>query len=321
MTSTVYYAGAAELATLTNVFTTLQNGTEIPTDPTSVSLVVTDPAGGQTVYTTSSTPPLVRLSPGKFTIDVPSPLDGLWSYVWTGTGVASDVAPGTWRVHPTGLARLYAGADELRERLGLLTDENAATGGDTRLDSLVIRALRSAAASVNLITGRYFWQAPDTRTYAPEDMWTLRTDDLVSVSQLATDQDGDGIYETVWAGPGTDFQLEASDGQYNPAASGEPWPYTLIRVVSPAAGGKFFPPVWPLSHQDRVKVTGVFGWPAVPFLISEATLTLAIDLFKLKDAPFGVAGFAEYGAVRVRSNPQIRSMIQPYVKARKTVGV
>ena len=34
--------------------------------------------------------------------------------------------------------------------------------------------------------------------------------------------------------------------------------------------------------------------------------------FKLKDAPFGVAGMAEWGVVRVRANPMAMAMIAPY---------
>ena len=52
--------------------------------------------------------------------------------------------------------------------------------------------------------------------------------------------------------------------------------------------------MWPWSHQDRIQVTGVFGWPAVPLAVKQAALIAAADLFRLKDAPFGVAGFGEF---------------------------
>lgn len=317
MTATVYYAGTAEIATLSNVFTVTPSGggTPVPTDPTTVQLLVTDPAGVQTIYTTSSSPALNHTGPGAYSISIGTPTAGLWSYVWIGTGTASDVAPGTWRAHPPDWWLSYAGPEELKDRIGLATDQLT----DSRQDSQVVMALRSAALTVNNWCGRYFYQLPGTRTYAPEDLWTLRTDDIVSVSQLSTDNDGDGVYETIWT-LNTDYVLETPRG-YNIASTGEPWPYTRVRVISPPSGSKYFPPVWPFRHLDSVKITGVFGWPAVPLLISEAVLQLGTDLYKLKDAPFGVAGFAEYGAVRVRANPQIRSMLQRYVNTRETVGV
>ena len=104
------------------------------------------------------------------------------------------------------------------------------------------------------------------------------------------DSDGDGTYEETWT-LGTDFALEVAPGQYNTAAKGEPWPYTGFTIIGP----KYIPIVWPWSHLDRIQVTGVFGWPAVPLAVKQAALIAAADLFKLKDAPFGVAGFGEFG--------------------------
>ena len=40
-------------------------------------------------------------------------------------------------------------------------------------------------------------------------------------------------------------------------------------------GGKLFPYVWQWSHLDRIQVTGVFGWPAVPLAVKQAALIAA----------------------------------------------
>jgi hypothetical protein len=40
----------------------------------------------------------------------------------------------------------------------------------------------------------------------------------------------------------------------------------------------------------------------------------------LKDAPFGVAGFGEFGAVRVRNNPRAMALLQPYRRLPVLVG-
>jgi hypothetical protein len=63
-----------------------------------------------------------------------------------------------------------------------------------------------------------------------------------------------------------------------------------------------------------VRDTARWGWTAVPAPVKEATLALAEETFKMKDAPFGVAGMGEFGAIRVRANPRIVTMLSPYVR-------
>jgi hypothetical protein len=41
---------------------------------------------------------------------------------------------------------------------------------------------------------------------------------------------------------------------------------------------------------------------------------LAEETFKMKDAPFGVAGFSDFGAVRVRDNPKVMSLLNRYIR-------
>src|SRR5262249_31365326 len=143
-----------------------------------------------------------------------------------------------------------------------------------------------------------FWRATDTRTYVPQTMYGQQTDDIVSVTTFKVDFDGDGVFEQTWT-QNTDYALTVAPGAYNQGALGEQWPFTGYAVIGT---GKFLPFVWPWSHQDRIQITGVFGWPAVPLAVKQAALIAAADLFKLKDAPFGVAGFGEFGVVRVGAN-------------------
>jgi hypothetical protein len=79
--------------------------------------------------------------------------------------------------------------------------------------------------------------------------------------------------------------------------------------------------VWAWSSQNRVQVTGVFGWPAVPVLVRQASLQLAADYMKLKDAPFGIVGMAEMGGMRVLENPTIAGMLRRYVRSKVKVGI
>jgi hypothetical protein len=96
------------------------------------------------------------------------------------------------------------------------------------------------------------------------------------------------------------------------ARHGETWPYWQVRV-RPFAAACF--PCW----EDGVQVTAQWGWAAVPPAVKEACLILAEETFKLKDAPFGIQGYGDYGPVRVRDNPKVASMLNPY--RRKSVLV
>jgi hypothetical protein len=58
----------------------------------------------------------------------------------------------------------------------------------------------------------------------------------------------------------------------------------------------------------------------VPSAVKQATLIAATDLFRRKDAPFGVAGFGEFGVVRIQQNPVILSLVKRYINPQR-VGV
>jgi hypothetical protein len=47
--------------------------------------------------------------------------------------------------------------------------------------------------------------------------------------------------------------------------------------------------------------------------VHEACLIVASETVKLRDAPFGVAGYGDYGAIRVRNNPMAMGMLAPYI--------
>lgn len=136
----------------------------------------------------------------------------------------------------------------------------------------------------------------------------------MSISSVTVDTDGDGIYETTWV-QGTDFEIRVSPWHYNTGSMGEQWPYTGFNFLGP----KYVPIVWPWSHLDRFKVVGQFGWPAVPLNVKQASLLASAEIFRMKDAPFGIAGFGDF-AIRIQQNPMIMRLLQRYVKGGR-VGV
>jgi len=69
-----------------------------------------------------------------------------------------------------------------------------------------------------------------------------------------------------------------------------------------------------------VQVTGVWGWSQVPSGVSQASFILAADLFKMKDAPFGVAGVSDYGVTRIQTNPWLVELLRPFKNVKRSVG-
>jgi hypothetical protein len=296
MSATVFYADGNEYATLQNVFKV----SGVPTDPTLVTLTITDPTGATT------TPAVTHSGTGTYTANVACTITGIWTYLWEGTGTAADAAAGTWTVITVAFSQRYCSVEELKSRLGI---------ADTSDDFELQLAAESASRSVDEITGRYFYRNTETRTYVPESIYGQQIDDIVSVTTFKVDTTGNGTFDQTWT-QDTDYRLTVSPGRYNPAARGEQWPYTGFIILGP----KFIPFTWPWAHQDRYQVAGVFGWPAVPAAVKQASLIAAADLFKLKDAPFGVAGFGEFGAVRIQANPRVMQLLHRYITGQR-VGV
>lgn len=118
------------------------------------------------------------------------------------------------------------------------------------------------------------------------------------------DADADGTFETTLT-ISTDFLV----APLNAADNTPVWPYTEILAVS-----NYTLPVH-TSGRPGVQVTATFGWPAVPDDITQACILLSHDLFKSKDAPFGVAGVNDFGALRVTQNRTIAMLLDPYRKA------
>lgn len=117
---------------------------------------------------------------------------------------------------------------------------------------------------------------------------------------VAIDDDGDGTFETALV-VGTDVQLEPLV-----RTDPEPRPVTELRFLSRGVGAS--------SGRPQLQITAKWGWPAVPKAVKQAAEIVAIDLFKSKDAPFGVAGSSEFGVLRIRDSvaAQAAMLLRPY---------
>jgi hypothetical protein len=290
VSATVFFNSSSELATLTNTFTV--NGTA--TNPTTTTLTVTSPTNVVT------TPATTNPSTGVFTADITCNEEGEWQYVWTGTGAATDTIAGTWTVYDTELGNLYCPIQAVKSRLGI-TNSNS--------DSELHAACFAVSRWIEKYTERVFYQTLSTvRTFVPRDLYCVRLPefcDLVSVTSLKTDTAGDGSFALTWNA--ADYQLLP----YNTFAAPEQQPYTEIRAV----GGKTFPALYTYGvprRRDVVQITGIWGWPKVPYGVRQAALILAADTFKLKDAPFGIEGGPDFGATTVGENRRAMKFLDPY---------
>jgi hypothetical protein len=88
-----------------------------------------------------------------------------------------------------------------------------------------------------------------------------------------------------------------------------------------ATNGAWLPFVWPYSHLNRVQVITNWGWDYVPPEVQQASLMLCTDIYKSKDTPWGMAGTAEVGMVRVQSNPWVVELLRPYINFKRKGGV
>src|SRR5918992_2343438 len=188
----------------------------------------------------------------------------------------------------------YATLAELKSRLRI---------GDTGDDTRLTEALSVASRGIEFCTGRQFNDAgsTSTRVYRPETRCWAYVDDFHTTTGLVvkTDDGGDGTYGTTWAS--SDYELTPLNGIVDGQTG---WPYTRINAVE----SRYFP----CGRRATLQMTARWGWAAVPAPAKEATLILAEDIFKLRDTPFGVGGYGEYGRIRARQNPEVWNRIAPY---------
>jgi hypothetical protein len=168
-------------------------------------------------------------------------------------------------------------------------------------DSLLEMAIDSASRLIDGYTYRYFYNAGTaTRNFAAEDSYLVLMDDLVSISELRTTDEIGSEYVT-W-NP-TDYQLQPVNGKQD----GLNTPYTSILAVD----DKLFNT---LGSQALVRITGVWGWSAVPIAVTQATIIQSSRIYKRLDSPLGVAGFGDLGAIRVGRalDPDVEQLVMPY---------
>jgi hypothetical protein len=160
-------------------------------------------------------------------------------------------------------------------------------------------AVTSVSRQIDGYCQRHFWQTGTVqvgvaRRFTASDGYVIHLgpfNDLVSAT--AVTDDGAAV---------TTYQLEPRN-----VAGPETRPFTSIRRTS---GTWTIPTVDDLAE---VTITGVWGWPAVPAAVKQACRLQVARMFKRADSPLGVAGFGEFGVVRVTQlDPDVKALLAPY---------
>ena len=194
------------------------------------------------------------------------------------------------------LTNAYCTLAELKASLAITDSVD-----DTPLEA----AIQATSRMIDDYTGRFFYrngttQSPVARYYTPLDPWTMNMDDSVSITEVATDDNFNQTWDTVWGT--SDYMLEPVN---NPQRG---WPVNRILAI-----GRY---VWPYYLPQSCRITGVWGWNAVPAEINMATLIQAARLFTRRQSPFGIAGSPDLGTVRLTAklDADVEALLRPFRK-------
>lgn len=256
----------------------------------TMTLGVTSPSG------TTSTPSITNTSTGLYDASVTVTEAGVWFYVWTAAGAVVEVTEGQFTVFDPNPPSY---ADLVTLKLGW----DATT---TTHDALLSRNLAAASRMIDDHCHRRFWADADAsaRTYAVQgrtvlvdDGEVIFTDDIASTTGLIVATGSGSTYTTV------------DSSQY------ETYPRNAIANRMPIEGILRLGAEWPRGVGQRVRVTGRWGWPAIPDVVEQACLLQAGRLYKRKDSPQGVLANAEWGSIRVASiDPDVARLLRRVVK-------
>ncbi len=176
--------------------------------------------------------------------------------------------------------------------------------------------VEAISRAIDYVTGTRFYTttAAESRYYTGANgQLFLCPDNILTITTLATDEDGDLDYDYTWSSS-TDYFPEP----YNAATETPPRPYTRIRTMS--AGNYGFPTI-----PKGIKITGKFGYSTAanqPPQIKAACLLAAQKLFMRRGAPFGIAGGANAPlqlAAFIMSDADIIDLVYPFI--RRDAGV
>lgn len=130
----------------------------------------------------------------------------------------------------------------------------------------VEQVIEGASRAIDQHCGRRFWAdtSATARVYVARDAYCLDLYDISTTTgfELATDDNADGTYETVWSA--ANYQLGPSNGILDGV---EGHPYTYVQAY-----GRSFPAS---GQRPLVRVTAAWGWAAVPAAVKSVCIGIA----------------------------------------------
>ena len=147
-----------------------------------------------------------------------------------------------------------------------------------------------------------FYARTETRYFTPQNSDLLWLDtDLISITTLKSDEDGNGTYETTWST--SDYWLEPRNARVKTNEEDKK-PYRQIRQ-NPNGSYAF------IKTDYSIEIAGSWGYTdgidgsseptQVPPFVKQAVLLMANRIYRRKDAIFGIAGTPALGVVTVRA--------------------
>jgi hypothetical protein len=148
----------------------------------------------------------------------------------------------------------------------------------------------------------YDWAESENPWRASGMTRVLRVDDLVSVSSIAIDEGRDNTFSQT---------LTTNDYELTPRNNGalpEPEPYNHIELTEWGSVLAWIPGA-------RVRITGIWGWPAVPEAIVRATVYKTAELrLETPRVTRTVDEFGQNAAMSPGSVGIVDELLRPYVK-------
>jgi len=197
----------------------------------------------------------------------------------------------TFELVAVNTSSLYCTLGEVKAALDITGDQE---------DSLLYKLMSVAKRAIDNHCRRTFNTTTEAR-YFDGVADKLHVPDLLSVTSLKTDTDGDGVYETTFAS--TDYLLYPYD---------EP-PYWKVQLSEASAQSNFA-----TGKRQAVEITGTWGYAtSVPDDIQLIAIMQAARLYRLSKGGFGTEiGAPEIGVQTIYQGlpSDAKRLLDPYVK-------
>lgn len=207
----------------------------------------------------------------------------------------------------------YATLAQVRSELGPYAVSD--TGDDGKIELSIEAASRQIDTALGfrlwqdaqVVTREFYAESPTCVDLYEQPGMTPKAgistlDDL----EVKIDDDADGVFETTLT-IGIDFIVWPPNSDDETQVC-----FTELRAVDTVS----FPR--PSNGRPGVQIAAKFGWSTVPDWAEKACIIQAIQLFKSKDAAFGIATFGDVGGgLRVRAglNPFADALVRSHARA------